>query len=75
MMGRSDEELFASALRDGRVVYTQDDDFLALAASGAPHAGVAFLRQGEPVGRAVRGLLVLYEGVSAEEMAGRVGFL
>ncbi len=74
-MGEGDEAHLAFALRVGRVLYTQDADFLTLAASGAPHAGIAYLRQGEPVGRAVRGLLVIHRGLSAEEMIGRVEFL
>ncbi|MEO1077889.1 MAG: DUF5615 family PIN-like protein [Bacteroidota bacterium] len=75
MLGKPDAEHLAFALREGRVVYTQDDDFLKLAAAGAAHAGVAYLRQGASIGQAVRGLLRLHAALSAEEMVGRIEFL
>ena len=75
MMGQDDSEHLALALRESRVLYTQDDDFLTLAALGVPHAGIAYLRQGEPIGRAVRGLLAIYRGVSAEGMVNQLRFL
>ncbi len=75
MMGRTDEEHLAFAHREGRVLYTQDDDLLALAAAGVPHAGIAYLRQGASIGKAVRGLLVIHRGLNAEKTQGRVEFL
>ena len=75
MLGRDDPDHLALAHWEGRVLYTQDDDFLTLAASGVPHSGIAYLRQGEGIGRAVRGLLVIHQGLSAEDMVGRIVFL
>ena len=54
-LGASDDEHLAFALREGRVVFTQDDDFLRLAAAGAAHAGIVYAPQGTPIGAVVRG--------------------
>jgi predicted nuclease of predicted toxin-antitoxin system len=41
LLGATDEEQTAHALAEGRVIFTQDRDFLAIHASGVPHAGIA----------------------------------
>jgi predicted nuclease of predicted toxin-antitoxin system len=46
LLGSSDAEHLAFALSERRVVFTQDDDFLRLAASGVKHAGVVYNKQG-----------------------------
>ncbi|MGE4206881.1 MAG: DUF5615 family PIN-like protein [Vulcanimicrobiota bacterium] len=52
----------------GRILFTQDEDFLAMAAGDREHAGIAYLHQQQfTVGRAVRGLLSLYEKLSPAE--------
>lgn len=75
MMGAPDEEHLALALRAGRVIFTQDDDFLRLAAAGAPHAGIGYARQHTSVREILNGLRLIYEIMSAEEMEGTVEFL
>lgn len=45
MLGASDEEHLAFARREGRTVFTQDDDFLRLHAAGIEHAGIVYTRQ------------------------------
>lgn len=75
MMGARDEEHLALALRAGRVIFTQDDDFLRLAAAGAPHAGIVYARQRTSVRDILHGLRLIYEVMSAEEMEGNVEFL
>ena len=42
MLGATDEEHLALARAEGRVLFTHDDDFLRLAAAGAPHAGMVY---------------------------------
>ncbi|WP_420455955.1 DUF5615 family PIN-like protein [Rubrivirga sp.] len=74
-LGDSDEAHLARAHRDGRVVFSQDTDFLRLAAAGVDHSGVVYARQGTAVGDLVRGLVRLVRTVGADEMAGRVEFL
>ncbi len=63
------------ATRQGRVVFTQDDDFLALAAISRAHVGIAYAPQGTSIGHLVRGLMLITEIYDAEEMVGRVEFV
>jgi hypothetical protein len=75
MVGRDDASQLAFALRAGRVVFTQDRDFLRLAASGVPHAGVAYAPQGAPIGEVVSGLMLICNVLSAEEMIDSVEYI
>ena len=74
-LGASDAEQLRRARDEGRVVFTQDDDFLRLAAADTSHAGVVYATQEHPVGEIIRGLMLIHEVLEAEEMAGRVEFL
>jgi predicted nuclease of predicted toxin-antitoxin system len=53
MLGMADDQQLAFAISQGRVVFTQDDDFLALAA-GAAHSGDATARLGWEEGNPIR---------------------
>lgn len=75
MQGTSDEEHLALATREGRVLFTQDADFLRLHAIGVAHAGIAYVPQHTPLGRITRGLLLIYEVLDADSMKGKVEFL
>ena len=44
-LGATDEEHLTFALAEGRVIFTQDDDFLRLAAGGKVHAGIVYAPQ------------------------------
>lgn len=74
-LGVSDAEQLQRARDDERVIFTQDDDFLRLAAAGADHAGVVYASQERAVGEIIRGLMVIHEVLEADEMAGRVEYL
>jgi predicted nuclease of predicted toxin-antitoxin system len=75
MMGASDEAHMALALREGRVLFTQDADFLRLAASGTPHAGIVYARQQTSLGTTIHGLMLIHQILSSEEMFGRIEYL
>ena len=75
MLGAPDEEQLAFAARAGRVLYTQDADYLRLHRAGVAHAGIAYARQGRSVGEVVRGLLLVHDVLGSEEMAGTVEFV
>jgi predicted nuclease of predicted toxin-antitoxin system len=75
MLGASDEEHLALALFEGRVVVTQDADFLRLAEQGHPHAGIVYAAQQTPIGTIMRGLLLIQNVLSAEDMVGNIEFL
>ena len=75
MRGRNDEAQLAFALNAGRVIFTQDRDFLRLAASGVSHAGIVFTPQGAPIGTIMSSLLLICSVLSAEEMMGGVEYI
>jgi hypothetical protein len=76
LLGAPDSAHLAFALAQGRVIFTEDGDFLALAAAGAEHAGLAFCRQNtRGIGQIVRALQLLREVYEADEMKGRIEFL
>jgi len=75
MMGASDEAHLELALREGRVIFTQDADFLRLATAGKPHAGIVYASQQTSLGAILRGLMLIQQILSPEEMFGRVEYL
>jgi hypothetical protein len=71
----SDPEHLAFATSRERVLVTQDDDFLVLHASGVPHAGIAYAQQGTTIGQVVRGLRLIFEVMTPDEMRNWVEYL
>lgn len=74
-MGATDEVHLAFALSQSRVIFTQDADFLRLAAQGRPHAGIVYAPQATPVGKAIYGLMLIYQLLDAEEMTNQIEFI
>jgi uncharacterized protein with PIN domain len=74
-LGATDEEHLAFALAEGRVVFTQDDDFLRLASSGKAHAGIVYAPQHTPIGEIIQGLMLIFQVLEAEDMIGNVEYL
>ena len=63
-------------LRERRVVVTHDADFLRYASRSSDHPGIVFCRMGErTIGEIIRGLLLIYEVLTPEEMADHVEYL
>jgi hypothetical protein len=76
LMGALDEEQAAWALAEGRVIFTQDEDFLAMDALGVDHAGIAYCPQRtRSIGEIIRSLTDIWEILEPSEMVGRVEFL
>ena len=62
--------------REGRVVVTHDADFLRYASQSGDHPGIAYCQMGvRSVGEIIRSLILIYEVLTPEEMAGRVEYL
>ena len=62
--------------REKRVIFTQDDDFLRIAAQTDNHPGIVYCHQGSrSIGEIVASLVLIYEVYSPEDMKGRVEFL
>jgi len=76
LRGASDEDHLSFAIREGRVVFSQDDDFLRLAASGTRHNGVVYNKQGsKSIGQILDFLELLFACMKEEEMRDHVEFL
>jgi hypothetical protein len=73
-LGADDAEHLRAAASAGRVLVTQDTDFLRLASAGEPHAGIAYFQHDARIGDMIRWLLLLAEVMRPEEMANHVEF-
>jgi hypothetical protein len=71
----ADEQHLALAIEQRRVVFTQDADFLRMHAAGVYHYGLVYAPQHTPVGQILRGLMLIYEVLSPEDMLNHVEFL
>jgi predicted nuclease of predicted toxin-antitoxin system len=75
LQSATDVEQLNYAHDAGGVFVTQDADVLRLHAQGTRHAGIASFRQGEAAGDVLRMLVLLFDILTAGEIAGRVEFL
>jgi len=75
MLGARDEAHLALAHAQGRVVFTQDADFLRLAAEGVEHSGIVYAAQYTSIGEIVRGLVMIHQVLSAEEIVMKIEYL
>jgi predicted nuclease of predicted toxin-antitoxin system len=65
LTGIEDREHLVFAANAGRVVITEDVDFLRLYAEGTPHAGIVFWRQQtRSIGEVLRRLLLIHAAIS-----------
>jgi hypothetical protein len=75
LLGASDLDQLAFALREERSIVTQDDDFLRLHASGSSHAGIVFAPRGHGIGAMISGLMLIHDLLTPEDMRDHVEFL
>jgi len=75
MLGASDVGHLKRAQSEGRVIFTQDDDFLRLHAAGVDHSGIVYAPQQTQVTDIIRGLMVIHQVLDADEMHGQIEFL
>jgi predicted nuclease of predicted toxin-antitoxin system len=76
MLSVSDEEQLAFARSQGRVIFTQDDDFLSLHQLGVNHAGIAYCKQGtRTIGEIINYLFLMDKVFEAVDMQKRVEFI
>ena len=74
LLGADDRDHLAFAITEGRVIFTQDADFLRLA-SEYNHAGIAYATQQTPISRVIFGLLLISQVLDAQEMIGNIEYL
>lgn len=76
LRGATDERQTAHALAEGRVLFTQDQDFLRINAEGIPHAGIAYCRQGKrSIGEIIQSLTEIWELMDPDEMRNQLVYL
>ena len=76
LRGARDEAHVAFALSEGRVVVTNDADFLRLHSQGVQHAGIAFTQHGlRSIGELLRGLMLLCDCLESEDMVNHVEYV
>lgn len=75
-LGDNDPNHLTRATKMGYVLCTQDDDFLALAASGFAHEGIVFgIQRRHYIGDWVKFLELLHAVSTREQMRGNVEYL
>lgn len=76
LIGASDEDQLAYALSQKRVIFTFDDDFLSLAATGIEHCGIIYTRQQRhSIGKIISDLVLIWECLDPEYMYKNIEFL
>ncbi len=75
-LGDDDLNHLQNATKLGRVLCTHDSDFLQLAFSGIPHAGLVFGQQDiHYIGEWVNWLTLMHAVYTSEEMMNRIEYL
>lgn len=76
LLDAPDENHVVYALRENRVIFTQDRDFLRIAARGDEHAGIIYAAQGSrTIGEVVRFLALMHDCLAEDDMQGRIEYL
>jgi hypothetical protein len=74
--GLPDADQLAFAAADGRVLVTHDQDYLAIHATGVPHAGIAWCHpDAYSVGQLIDALAVVHGAATPDEMLNHVEYL
>jgi len=74
--GAPDDEQLAFASQQGRVMVTMDSDYLILAAQGATHAGIAYVKPGtRSVGQLIQKLKLIHDVLTPAEMENHIEYL
>jgi predicted nuclease of predicted toxin-antitoxin system len=76
LRGQSDAAHWGFILEERRVIVTHDTDFLRLASGRLDHPGIVYCgKTAHSIGDIIYALILIYEVLSPEEMAGRVEYL
>ena len=74
MLDVDDREHLKFSTSQGRVIFTQDSDFLDLHWK-MKHGGIIYARQRTPMRQIIDGLILIYEAMTEEEMKNHVEYL
>ena len=76
LLNATDDEQLAFCQAEGRVLFTQDHDFLRLHAGGISHPGIVFCaKDTRSIGEIIQGLVLIWEILEPAEMADRIEYL
>jgi predicted nuclease of predicted toxin-antitoxin system len=76
LLGAPDELHLDFAWRENRVIFTNDSDFLRIAAAGDDHRGIAYCERGSrSIGHIVRHLCLMHDCLNDDEMHGKIEYL
>jgi predicted nuclease of predicted toxin-antitoxin system len=76
LLGAGDPEQIAYGIAQGRVIFSEDDDFLTLTSTGMEHPGLAYCHQNtKSIGHIIRALELIWEVYEPEEMQNRIEFV
>lgn len=76
LLGAADDRHLDFAKREGRVIFTNDSDFISFASANFEHPGVAYCdRDTKSIGEIIRHLCLMHDCMEPDEMRGRVEFI
>jgi len=76
LLAAEDQQHVDYAAQTGRVIFTNDADFLRLANQSIEHAGIVYCAsQTRSVGEVVRHLCLMHDALDEEAMLGRIEYL
>jgi predicted nuclease of predicted toxin-antitoxin system len=76
LLHAQDEDHIAYGVASGRVIFTQDRDYLRHHAAGMEHRGIAFCYQNSrTIGQIIASLLLIWEIYEPDEMKNHVEFI
>ena len=76
LLNAADEAHVEFALREARVIFTNDAGFLRRSAQGIPHAGIVYCPPGASrIGDVVRYLALMHDCLDPQDVANRVEYL
>jgi predicted nuclease of predicted toxin-antitoxin system len=76
LLHAADVDHVAFGIAHGRVIFTQDDDYLVLAARGVSHCGIAYChQQTRSLGEIIDLLVLIWEVYEPAEMINHVEYL
>jgi hypothetical protein len=75
LQAADDKRHLERAAAEGRVVFTQDADFLRLHAVGVFHRGIVYASQQTPVPHILRSLMLIHDVLTSDDMIRHVEFL
>ncbi|MGL4513895.1 MAG: DUF5615 family PIN-like protein [Lacipirellulaceae bacterium] len=76
LLSAPDEVQLAHATREGRVLVTQDQDFLRIASEGGPHAGIVYgAKRWVYIGEIVRFCKRIADNYEPDDMYGRIEYV